>query len=424
MPTEDSPSSLATGEPKPDPKLTALLATAEPSASGRWVRRVLPLGIIVALVGALVLWRGSAAPKGPKWVTSPVARTDIQVTITATGTLSGLKTVEVGAEISGKVIELKADFNDRVKAGSVLAVIDPETSKAAVDQAVAQVAEAAASIRTARATRDETSLALVRAEEQAKLGLISQRDLEAASAGAERARAQLASAEAAAVVANATLTSARTKLGKATIVSPIDGVVLERLVELGQTVTAGFQTPVLFKVTEDLARMQLTAYVDEADVGRAKEGLRATFTVDAYPNRSFDAVVLAVRNSPRTEQNVVSYESILSVDNASLELRPGMTATATVLAERRENVLTVPAAALRFNPPAPDKERPSGLFRRRPKRGARSDATKGPHVWVLKDAAPELVQVVVGASDGAKTEVSAPELSEGTPVLIDSEEAP
>jgi len=253
-----NPSSAPAGEPGPDPKLVALLATAEPTRVGRWLRRLLPLVLIAGLGLGIVWWRARSAPKGPKWVTAAVARTDIQVTITATGTLSGLKTVEVGAEVSGKVIELRADYNDHVKRGAVLAVIDPETSKAAVDQAAAQVAEAAAAIRTAKATREETTLALARAEEQAKLGLVSQRDLESARAAAERSAAQLASAEASAVVANANLTSARTRLGKTTIVSPIDGVVLERLVELGQTVTAGFQTPVMFKVTEDLTSTRPT----------------------------------------------------------------------------------------------------------------------------------------------------------------------
>ncbi|MBM4356987.1 MAG: efflux RND transporter periplasmic adaptor subunit [Deltaproteobacteria bacterium] len=424
MTAVSNPSSAPAGEPGPDPKLVALLATAEPTRVGRWLRRLLPLVLIAGLGLGIVWWRARSAPKGPKWVTAAVARTDIQVTITATGTLSGLKTVEVGAEVSGKVIELRADYNDHVKRGAVLAVIDPETSKAAVDQAAAQVAEAAAAIRTAKATREETTLALARAEEQAKLGLVSQRDLESARAAAERSAAQLASAEASAVVANANLTSARTRLGKTTIVSPIDGVVLERLVELGQTVTAGFQTPVMFKVTEDLTRMQLTAFVDEADVGRAKEGQRATFTVDAYPNRSFEAKVLAVRNAPRTEQNVVSYESILAVDNASLELRPGMTATATVIADRREEVLAVPAAALRYNPPSTAPKRTGGLFGGRSRDSARSDVPKEPHVWVLEGTTPKVVKVTLGASDGTNTEVSAPELVEGAAVVVDAEEAP
>ncbi|MBM4376664.1 MAG: efflux RND transporter periplasmic adaptor subunit [Deltaproteobacteria bacterium] len=407
----------------PDPKLVALLASTEPRGAKSWLRRGLWVVLVALVALGVAYWSRSRAPKGPKWITAKVARSDLQVTITATGTLSGLNTVEVGAEVSGKVIDLRADFNDHVKKGDVLAVIDPETSRAAVEQAAAQLAEASAAIRTAKATRDETQRARARAEEQAKLGLLSQRDLEAARAAAERAEAQVASAEAAATVATANLTSARSRLGKTTIVSPIDGLVLARLVELGQTVTAGFQTPVLFKVTEDLTRMRLTAYIDEADVGRAKEGQRATFTVDAYPNRTFEAMVTSVRNEPRTEQNVVSYESILSVDNREGALRPGMTATATIVAEKREKILTVPSAALRFNPPSEAPRRRSGMFSGSSREAPRSDVPREPHVWLLVEGKPKVVTVTLGATDGAKTEVASDELLDGGEVLVDVEES-
>lgn len=406
----------------PDPKLVALLASTEPRGARRWLRRALWLLVVAGLVIGVVTWRSGRAPKGPKWLTAPVTRDDLQVTITATGTLSGLNTVEVGAEVSGKVIELRADFNGHVKKGDVLAIIDPETSRAAVEQAAAQLAEASATIRTAKATREETARARARAEEQAKLGLLSDRDLEAARAAAERADAQVASAEAAATVASANLSSARSRLGKTTIVAPIDGIVLARLVELGQTVTAGFQTPVLFKVTEDLTRMRLTAYIDEADVGRAREGQRATFTVDAYPRRTFDAAVLSVRNEPRTEQNVVSYESILSVDNAEGALRPGMTATATIVAERHDKVLTVPNAALRFNPPSDAPRRRSGLFGGSSREAPRTDIPREPHVWRLEDGKPKAVVVAIGATDGSRTEVTSTDLSEGAELVVDLEE--
>lgn len=406
----------------PDPKLVALLASAEPRGAKRWLRRGLWLVVAALVALGVAYWSRGRAPKGPKWVTSKVTRSDLQVTITATGTLSGLNTVEVGAEVSGKVIELRADFNERVRKGDVLAVIDPETSRAAVEQAAAQLAEANAAIRTAKATRDETQRARARAEEQAKLGLLAQRDLEAARATAERAEAQVASTEASATVATASLTSARSRLGKTTIVSPIDGLVLARLVELGQTVTAGFQTPVLFKVTEDLTRMRLTAYIDEADVGRAKEGQRARFTVDAYPNRTFEAMVTSVRNEPRTEQNVVSYESILSVDNREGALRPGMTATATIVAEKRERILTVQSAALRFNPPSESTRRRTGMFGGASREAPRSDVPREPHVWLLVEGTPKVVTVTLGATDGAKTEVASDELSDGAEVLVDVEE--
>lgn len=407
----------------PDPKLVALLASADPTRLGRVVRKSMWLLVLIGLGALFVAWRRSARPSPPKWVTAEVSRADIQVTITATGTLSGLKTVEVGTEVSGKIIELHADFNDHVKRGQLLAVIDPQTSKSAVDQASAQLNEAAAAIRTAKATREETRQARLRAEEQFKLGLVAQRELEAARAAAERADAQVASAAAAAIVQGASLSSARVRLEKTSILSPIDGLVLARLVELGQTVTAGFQTPIMFKVTEDLTRMQLTAYIDEADVGRAKEGQSATFTVDAYPNRTFDAVVLSVRNAPRTEQNVVSYESILSVENKGLELRPGMTATATILAEKHERVLTVPSGALRFNPPNdPSRRRSTSLFGGSSRDVARPDVPKEPHVWLLLDGKPSPLRLQLGASDGTRTEVTGNTLIEGAAIVVDIEE--
>jgi HlyD family secretion protein len=413
-----------TAEPvAPDPKLVAVLGTDSKSRRRRWVGRALVLLVLLALVAAgVVWWRSRGADAGPKWVMAEVKRGDIQVTLTATGTLAGVKTVEVGAEVSGKVVEVRVDFNDHVKKGDVLAIIDPLVFKAAVEQAAAQVADSAAAIRTARATVNETRQNRARAEEQEKLGLISKRDLEAARAAAERAEAQLAGAEANAVVAQANLNSAKTKLDKTTIVAPIDGIVLARMVEPGQTVTAGFNTPLLFKVTEDLKRMKLTAYIDEADVGRAKEGQQATFTVDAYPGRTFPATVLSVRNEPKTEQNVVSYESVLSVDNGELLLRPGMTATATIVSEKREKVLTVPNAALRFSPPRPESSSRGFSFGPGGRPRTSRPKARGPGVWALEDQQPKRIEVKTGASDGTVTEILSGELSDGMQVIVDTEE--
>ena len=413
--------------PVPDPKLVALLGTDGKSRVRRWIMRVVWLAVLAGIaVAGLYGWRHRGADVAPRWVTAEAKRGDIHVTITATGTLTGVKTVEVGAEVSGKVTKVNVDFNDHVKKGDVLAVIDPQTSKAAVEQAAAQLTEANAAIHTARATVTETRQTRARAEEQQKLGLVSQRDLEAARAAAERAEAQLASAQAGAVVATASLSSAQTKLEKTRILAPIDGVVLARLVQPGQTLNAGFNTPLMFKVTADLTQMTLNAYIDEADIGRAKEGLAATFTVDAYPGKTFPATVISVHNEPKTEQNVVSYESVMSVDNSELLLRPGMTATATIIAEKHEKVLTVPNAALRFNPPrAAGSGSPRvGFGFRGGGSGSKKpdDAEKGKHLWLLDSGEPKRVHVTVGASDGTLTEVTADELGEGMAVIVDTEE--
>jgi HlyD family secretion protein len=313
------------------------------------------------------------------------------------------------------VTRVYVDFNDRVEEGQLLAEIDPEQPLAAVDEASARVAAAEAGIQQAKATLEETRLTLAQAEAQAKEGLISQRDLNTARAAAERAKASLAGASADATLARASLKSARAKLGRTKIISPARGVVLSRQVEPGQTVTAGFETPILFKVAEDLTQMRLHVYVDEADVGRVREGQDATFTVDAFPGRTFPSKVLSLRNEPRTEQNVVSYEALLAVDNKELLLRPGMTATATIITEARKDVLLVPNAALRFAPPAP----PSGFGPPTAPQGP-----EGPRVWVLEGNEPVAVSVTPGPSDGRMTEITGGALQVGQRVLTDVAEVP
>lgn len=341
----------------------------------------------------------------PRYETGRVVRGDIQVVISATGTLKGRSTVEVGAEVSGRVTEVLVDYNDTVVDGQLLATIDPEQSQAAVAESKARVREADAAIRQARATLMETRQGQARTRAEARDGLVSQKELEAAEAALARAEATLASAQASATVARATLESQRSRLDKTRIVSPIDGIVLSRSIEPGQTVTAGFETPLLFKLTEDLRRMELLVYIDEADVGRAREGQAASFTVDAYPERTFPSKLLSLRNEPREEQNVVSYEALLQVDNSELLLRPGMTATATIVADVREDVLAVPNAALRFAPPTlgPDQAAKPGDRR----------------VWVLEGGEPRPVVVKTGVSDGRLTELRDSSLSEGREVLTD-----
>ena len=283
--------------------------------------------------------------------TARATRADVRVTVTATGTLEAITTVEVGAEVTGRLLTVLVDANDTVKKGQLLAEIDPEQLRAAADEARAQVGSAEAAIRQAKATRVESEKAAIRAREQAKQGLMAEKDLEAAEAAAERAEASLASSVASATRSPATLIQALSRLDKTKIISPIDGIVLSRHVEPGQTVTAGFSTPLLFKLAQDLTQMRLNVDVDEADMGRVREGQDASFTVDAYPDRTFSSKVTSLRNEPKTSQNVVTYQGVLSVDNQQRLLRPGMTCTATILADMRKDVLVVPNAALRFAPP-------------------------------------------------------------------------
>ncbi len=363
------------------------------------------LGLGLAGFGVFRLIEQRALAARPKYEKVRVERRDIQVAISATGTLKGRSTVEVGAEVSGRVVEIAVDYNDKVTKGQLLALIDPEQPRAAVAESEARVREADAAVRQAQATLLEARRTRERALTQAKEGLVSQKELEAAEAGFARADAALASAQASAIVARATLESQRSRLDKTRIISPIDGMVLSRSIEPGQTVTAGFQTPILFKLTEDLRRMELLVYVDEADVGRAREGQAASFTVDAYPDKTFPSKLLSLRNEPKEEQNVVTYEAVLQVDNNQLLLRPGMTATATILADVRPNVLVVPNAALRFAPPQLEPEQAAKPGERR--------------VWVLRGQKLVPVPVQTGVSDGRFTEVRGGKLTPGAEVVTD-----
>jgi HlyD family secretion protein len=390
-------------------------ATARP----RWKRAVWILVAVVAVlaVAALVMRarKGAAANAEPAYELTAAKLSEVRVTVTATGTLQAVTTVEVGAEVTGKLLSVRVDANDVVKKGQILAQIDPEQLRAALDEASAQVASANAAMRLAKATKLESAQAAVRARAQAAEQLISRRDLETAVAAAERAEANLQSANASATVANAGLKLAQSKLAKATIVSPIDGIVLSRLVEPGATVTAGFTTPVLFKLAQDLTQMRLNVDIDESDIGRVREGLEATFTVDAFPERVFPAKLYSLRNEPKTTSNVVTYSAVLSVDNAERLLRPGMTCTTTIIAETRRDVLVVPNAALRFAPPAPggpgaDSKKTAGV---------EGDRREKQRVFVLKGTTPTAVPVRTGATDGIVTEIASGDIQAGTQVITD-----
>jgi HlyD family secretion protein len=366
---------------------------------GRW-RKLLwgvALVLVVGMVWRVVLQRRAA--ERPRYLTEPITTGDLTVTVSATGTLEGMNTVEVGSEVSGKVLRVLVDWNDTVTPGQLLAEIDPEQLHAAVDEARAQLAAALASIKTAQATLHEAKQAEARAVEQGKLGLVSVRDQESARAAALRAEASLESSRANALLARAQLTSAESRLTKTKIIAPIGGVVMARWVQPGQTLAAGFQTPVLFKLAEDLGKLDLHVDIDEADVGRVREGMEATFSVDAYPERTFPSRVLSVRVEPTVSQNVVTYEAVLAVDNRDRALRPGMTATATITHLRLTAVKRVPNAALRFTPP-----------------GA-SPTPKTIYTPVGEGLIP--LAVAPGPSDGRFTQLLGDSPSVGLPAVVD-----
>lgn len=393
----------------------------------------LALGVLAAALWAM----GIFSTNGKETVTyksQPITRGDLTITVTATGTLEPLNKVDVGTEVSGTIRSVLADFNDHVEAGQPLVRLDTDKLDAQVMSARASLESAEARVLEAQATELQAADALARAlklHNQSEGRLPAQKDIDDARASAKRAEASVAMARAQVSEARASLKVNETTLTKATIRAPISGVVLTRNIEPGQTVAASLQSPVLFTLAQDLARMELQVDVDEADVGKLKPGQEATFTVDAYPEQKFKATVKEVRLSPQRVEGVVTYRTLLSVDNSSMLLRPGMTATATVTIETLKGILLAPSAALRYSPTLINAEAkddgglmaklmPWGQRRARPNN---QNGKKEKVLWVLKDNAPVAIKITTGASSGALVEVRGDGLNEGLAVIVDEQRA-
>lgn len=391
----------------------------------RWLVTAIP---VLLLTGVALLWLLPGEESALRYETAEVQQGDLTVTVTATGTLEPVNQVDVGSELSGIIETVAVDFNDKVQRGQVLARLDTDKLQAQVLESRAALQSNEAKVTETQATVLETRLAFERCEKLAERQLCTTGDLDTARAAHARARAAEASARAQVAEARATLDGKETELAKTEIRSPIDGLVLLRQIEPGQTVAASLQAPILFTLAEDLAQMELHVAVDEADVGRIAEGQTAAFTVDAWPERSFPARIIQVRFAPRTVEGVVTYETVLAVDNSDLALRPGMTATAVITVQELQDALLVPNAALRFTPPATAAAQPRQrgafgmLFPRPPHTARRSNVERNgiPQVWVLHDGEPEAVTVKTGASDGRFTELQSGELQPGDQVVVDA----
>ncbi|MCC6172822.1 MAG: efflux RND transporter periplasmic adaptor subunit [Gammaproteobacteria bacterium] len=410
-----------------------------------WAAGVVGL-LLLAWIAFRVFGAGEAAPR---FATAPVERGDLRVTVTATGNLAPTNQVDVGTEISGTVTRVDVDNNDRVTQGQVLARIDTSRLEDAVNQSRAALQSSQAQVALAEATVAEERADLARLEEVYKLSggrVPAAAELDAARAAHERALANLRVARAAVAQARAQLSSNQTQLSKAIIRSPVNGVVLSRQIEPGQTVAASLNAPVLFTIAESLGQMQLEVKVDEADVGQVREGQKASFEVDAFPGREFEARVQRVdvganatgsssassSASSTSSGQVVSYTAVLTVANPELILRPGMTATADIVTGERNNVLLVPNAALRFTPAGAAGSRPpasggvtSVLVPRGP-RGNRAASEREVGIgrgsrqtlYVLgADGQAQPLMVTVGESNGSETEVTGNELREGMQVV-------
>jgi HlyD family secretion protein len=322
-------------------------------------KKVVLIAVAVVVIAAVALGLGAFRGKkngAVKYRTEALTKGDIEALVVTTGTLNPLRLVEVGSQVSGKIDKIYVDFNSQVKEGQILAELDPSLLKAKIDQNNASYLSATASLERSRVTLENLRKKHERGKTLFEKKLISYEENEAAEAAYLEAQTDVRSAEARVVQAKSSLDSSRVDLGYATIRSPIDGIVINRLINIGQTVAASFQAPKLFEIANDLGKMQVECAVDEADIGKVKEGQKVRFSVDSFPDETFIGTVNQVRFSPTTTSNVVTYTTIVDVDNQSLKLRPGMTATVSIIAGEAKNVLRVPNGALRFTPTLPAEE--------------------------------------------------------------------
>ena len=367
------------------------------------------IAIVIIAAGLFFYLKGNG--KNTAYKTERISRGEIKSIVTATGTVNAVTTVSVGTQVSGTINKLFVDYNSPVKKGQLLAQIDPSTFQSQVDQAMANLWTAKANVEKAVVATVDAQRTFQRNKELFAQNFIARSDLDTAETSFKSAEAQQKVNQSQVQQAQAALKIAETNLQYTRIISPVDGTVISRSIDVGQTVAASFQTPTLFSIAQDLTKMQIDTNVDEADIGKVKTGQDVSFTVDAYPDTIFAGKVAVVRNAPITVSNVVTYDVVINVDNSQLKLKPGMTANVAITIETRPDVLRVPNAALRFKPTdvkvktekTPDKQ-----------------GMKGTKVWILENSKPNPVKVTIGLSDGNYTEISAGELKEGQEIITDS----
>ncbi len=398
-----------------------------------------PLTAIVLFLAALLavgVWRLREGATESAYMTAPVQKGDIAQVVTATGSLSAVITVQVGSQASGTIEKLNADFNTHVKAGQIVAQLNQDKFKAAVDQAKANLLAAQASVAKAKVSVEDGRRTLERNKELKKRDLIAQSDLDAAQTAYDAALAQFDVNKAQVEQAQAALNQASVDLNNTVIRSPVDGIVVSRNVDVGQTVAASLQAPTLFLIANDLSKMQVDTNVSEGDVGNVWVGQDATFTVDAYPTRRFNGKVLQVRNAAVMVQNVVTYDAVIGVDNKELLLKPGMTTNVNFLVSQKNDVTKIPNASLRFRPPSAKQPTPVAANGQSPgagggrgggraagqgsrgREGKEGRAGREGTVYVLRGQKATPVKVRLGISDGAYTEVVGDDIKPGEQVIL------
>jgi HlyD family secretion protein len=412
--------------------LEAILGIGKRARSGilRWRTLVWAALVLAVILGGAGLWFRSTSQAGVKYATEPATRGNLTVIVTATGSAQPITQVNISSELSGTVRKVNVDYNSPVTAGQALAELDTDKLKATIQSMQAKLDAARARVADTAATIEEKRTDYERKKTLIARQIIADKDLDLAKAAYDRATAAHHSALAEVEVATADLRLNEINLAKACICAPINGVVLKRSVDPGQIVASSLQAPVLFVVAEDLRRMELQVDVDEADVGKVKIGQDATFSVDAYPNRKFPAVIRDVRFGSEVVQGVVTYKAVLTIDNSDLLIRPGMTATAEIVVDHVQDALLVANAALRFSPPSTQsgQQGPGFLQRLLPRppsatfRPPSKQDDSGPNrtVWTLRDGNPVANAVVIGATDGRKTQILKGDLAADQPVIVDT----
>ncbi|MBI4685831.1 MAG: efflux RND transporter periplasmic adaptor subunit [Nitrospirae bacterium] len=361
--------------------------------------------VIVIIFGGAAFFFLKNKDNGLKYRTEKITKGDIEAIVTATGTVNAVTTILVGTQVSGTIKNIYVDFNSPVKKDQLIALIDPSVFEAQTEQARANLLYAKANLEKAAATLVDGKRTFERNKELFSKNLIARSDVDTSETNYETSKAQVSASKAQVAQAEAALKNAQTNLGYTRILSPVDGIVISRNIDIGQTVAASFQTPTLFTIAQDLTKMQINANVGEADIGNVKVGQDVEFTVDAYPDNAFRGRVLQVRNAPITIQNVVTYDVVIKVDNQELKLKPGMTANISVIVATQKGVLKIPNAALRPRP-----------F----EKGASVTEKKGAGVWIAENNKPKRIKVVTGMSDGNFTELLSGEIKEGQEVIVES----
>ncbi len=382
-------------------------------------RKIVAFVLILLCAGGGYFVFTRSKENGPRFRTEKVTKGDIISTVTSSGTLNAVTMVNVGTQVSGIIQELYVDFNSPVKKGQLIARIDPALFASQVDQARANLYVAQANLKKAEATLADAKRTLGRNEELLKRDFIAQADRDTAATNYDTAVAQVDATKAQISQAQAALAVSETNLRYTRIVSPVDGIVVSRTVDVGQTVAASFQTPTLFGIARDLTKMQIDTNVAEADIGRVEVGQSVEFTVDAYPDVTFNGGVVQVRNAPIVVQNVVTYDVVVGVANPDFKLKPGMTANVSIIVSRKQDVLRLPNAALRFKPP----DRDTSKGEKRPQ-GQKPGQNKGRGVWINEDNKPKLIAISTGISDGAYTELLSGDLVEGQVLIVESLDKP